>query len=72
MPDDPDGQSLGWSDLLGLGIVIAAQLVAGLGLGWLVDDLAGTSPIFLLIGLLLGLAGAVSYTVVKFREYLKT
>jgi len=55
-----------------MGTVIAAELVAGLGLGWLVDKLAGTGPIFLLIGVLLGIAAAVSYTVVEFRKYLKT
>ena len=71
MPDTPD-RSLGWSALLGMGTVIAAELVAGLGLGWLVDKLAGTGPVFLLIGVLLGIAAAVSYTVVEFRKYLKT
>jgi ATP synthase protein I len=71
VPDEPD-RSLGWSELLGMGAVIAAELVAGLGLGWLVDTLAGTTPIFLLIGLLLGIAAAVSYTVVEFRKYLKS
>jgi F0F1-type ATP synthase assembly protein I len=71
VPDEPD-RSLDWSALLGMGAVIAAELVAGLGLGWLVDVLAGTTPIFLLIGLLLGIAAAVSYTVVEFRKYLKS
>ena len=71
MPDEPD-RSLGWSELLGMGAVIAAELVAGLGLGWLVDSLADTTPIFLLIGLLLGIVAAVSYTVVEFRKYLKS
>jgi ATP synthase protein I len=68
MPDE----SLGWSELLGMGGVIAAQVAVGLGLGWLVDSLAGTTPIFLLIGLLLGIAGAISYTVIEFRKYLKS
>ena len=70
MPDQPY-RSLDWSALLSMGLVIAAELVAGLGLGWLVDTLTGTTPIFLLIGLLLGIAAAVSYTVVEFRKYLK-
>jgi ATP synthase protein I len=71
MPDVPD-RSLDWSALLSMGAVIAAELVAGLGLGWLVDSLAGTAPVFLLVGLLLGIAAAVSYTVVEFRKYLKS
>jgi F0F1-type ATP synthase assembly protein I len=70
VPDEPD-RSLDWSALLGMGAVTAAELVAGFGLGWLVDSFAGTTPIFLLIGLLLGIAAAVSYTVVEFRKYLK-
>jgi F0F1-type ATP synthase assembly protein I len=71
MPEEPD-QSLDWSTLLGMGTVIAAELLAGLGLGWLLDSIAGTAPIFLLIGLLLGIVAAVSYTVVEFRKYLKS
>jgi F0F1-type ATP synthase assembly protein I len=70
MPAESD-PSIGWSTLLSMGAVIAAQLVAGLALGWLIDSLAGTTPIFLLIGVLLGVVGAVSYTVVEFRKYLK-
>jgi F0F1-type ATP synthase assembly protein I len=54
-----------------MGTVIAAELVAAIGLGWFVDSLAGTGPVFLLIGVLLGIAAAVTYTVVEFRKYLK-
>jgi len=68
VPEEP----LGWSALLGMGAVIAAELVAGVALGWLFDRLAGTSPVFLLVGVLLGIAAAVSYTVVEFRKYLKS
>jgi hypothetical protein len=73
VPDEPDqspDQSLGWSELLGMGAAIAVLMVVGLGLGWLVDRLAGTTPIFLLMGLLLGIAGAVLYAVGEFRKYL--
>jgi len=62
----------GLSDLLGMGAVIAAQLLVGLGIGWLVDSLASTGPIFLLLGLLLGIVGAVAYTAAQFRKYLKS
>jgi F0F1-type ATP synthase assembly protein I len=63
--------SLGWSDLLGMGTAVAAILATGLGLGWLVDSVAGTSPVFLMIGLALGIIGAVGYVVKKFRTYLR-
>jgi F0F1-type ATP synthase assembly protein I len=61
---------LGLSDLLGLGAGLAALLVAGMGLGWLVDTLAHTFPIFVFIGLGLGIVGACAYTIVEFRKYL--
>lgn len=67
MPDE----SPGWSALLGMGATIAAELVAGLGLGWLVDSLVHTRPVFTLVGLMLGIIGSIAYTVVEFRKYLK-
>jgi len=65
-------QSLGWSDLLGIGAALAALLVAGLGLGWLVDRLLHTFPIFLFVGLVLGIVGACGYTYVQMRKFFKT
>lgn len=59
------------SDLLGMGAAAAAALAVGFGLGWLIDTSAGTTPIFTLAGILLGIVGAVSYTVRQFRKYLK-
>jgi F0F1-type ATP synthase assembly protein I len=55
-----------------MGVATAAILVVGLGAGWLVDSLANTTPIFLMIGLALGIVGAGSFIVVKFRSYLST
>jgi F0F1-type ATP synthase assembly protein I len=55
-----------------MGAVIAAQLVVGLAIGWLIDHLADTTPVFLLVGMLLGIAGAIAYTVVQFRKYLRS
>lgn len=60
-----------WQSLLGMGAVIAILLVAGMALGWLVDTLLNTVPIFILVGLVLGMVGAGSYTFVTFRQYLK-
>lgn len=67
MPDEP----LGWSTLLGLGCAAAGMLAAGIGLGWVVDRLAHTAPICLLVGTLIGIVAAIVYTVVVFRSYLR-
>lgn len=64
-------EDLGWSALLGMGAATAVVLAAGVGLGWLVDSVASTSPIFLLVGVALGIVGACTYTITQFRRYLK-
>lgn len=64
-------EGLDWSSMLTMGLTAAGVVAAGIGLGWLVDALAGTFPIFLLVGILLGLVGAVAYMISKFRIYLK-
>lgn len=70
MPDERSGADL--STLLTLGIVSALCLVVGLGLGWLLDTAVGTSPVFLLVGLLLGIVAACCYTVAEFRKQLRS
>jgi F0F1-type ATP synthase assembly protein I len=57
--------------LLGLGAATAAILVVGLGLGWLVDRLVGSFPVFTLVGLALGIVGAGGYIYTKFRKLLE-
>ncbi|MGI8666329.1 MAG: AtpZ/AtpI family protein [Jatrophihabitans sp.] len=69
MADEPQG--LTWSSLLSLGIVSALTVVAGFGLGWWADGLLHTFPIMVLVGIALGVAGAVSYTFVRIRSFLK-
>ena len=66
MPSQP----MEWNALLGMGLVVAATLALGVVLGLVVDSLAGTAPLFLFVGLLLGILGAIGYTVSKFREYM--
>lgn len=63
-------EDVGWSALIGMGAAIAAVLVLGLVVGWLVDRLASTSPIFLLVGLTFGVVGACTYTITQFRRYM--
>lgn len=74
-PADTSGSSvtrenLGWSALIGIGTVFAVMLVGGLAVGWWLDGLLHTSPALLLVGLLLGIASGIYYTVIQFRTYL--
>ncbi|HEU4810505.1 MAG TPA: AtpZ/AtpI family protein [Nocardioides sp.] len=49
-------------DLVGLGGLLAGAVVVGLVLGLVVDDQAGTSPVFTLLGIGLGIvAGGVGF-----------
>ena len=57
-------------ELLGLGAGIAACVVGGIGIGWLVDWAVGTVPVFMLIGLCLGIAAGVLMGYGKIRSYL--
>lgn len=57
----------GWA-LAGMGTTIAAILLVPMALGWLLDRAVGTLPLFLMVGLVLGLASAGWYTYVEVRR----
>lgn len=58
-----DGQSgLGYGSRLSVEII--ASLLAGLGLGWVIDHFAGTQPLFMLVFMFLGL-GVGIYNVIR-------
>jgi F0F1-type ATP synthase assembly protein I len=63
--------SIGLSDLLGMGGVSAGVLGIGIAVGWWLDRLLHTSPVLVLVGIALGLAGGVCYIVVQIRTVLK-
>jgi F0F1-type ATP synthase assembly protein I len=67
---DDQREGLGWGNLATAGLTVAGTIAVGVVVGWLVDRLLGTLPIFLFVGLLLSVAGAVWYLVLKFRAYL--
>jgi len=49
-------------DLIGLGGLLVGAIVAGTLVGLLLDSLAGTSPVFTVAGVFLGMAaGAVGF-----------
>ncbi|WP_019876289.1 AtpZ/AtpI family protein [Sporichthya polymorpha] len=57
--------------LAGIGMLNAVAAVGGCALGWLVDSLLDTTPVFILIGLVLGLTCGVLATWREVADYLK-
>jgi F0F1-type ATP synthase assembly protein I len=57
-------------DLLTLGGTIAGCVVGGIVLGWLIDRAAGTIPVFMLVGLGLGIVAGIFATYSRIRSYL--
>lgn len=71
MADDNSDKGLRGRDLVGLGGLLAGAVVVGMVLGLLVDRWAGTSPVFTLVGIALGVAaGAVGFWA-RVREALR-
>lgn len=62
-------EDVGLSDLLGMGATSAALLVVLGAAGWFLDRLLATSPVFLMVGLALGIVAACCYTIAQFRKY---
>ncbi|HEY8828410.1 MAG TPA: AtpZ/AtpI family protein, partial [Jatrophihabitantaceae bacterium] len=61
----------GLSTLLGIGTVSAMTLLASTALGWWLDALLHTFPILVLVGIALGIAGGICYTIVQIRPFMK-
>jgi len=57
-------------DLLTLSGTIAGCVVAGIVAGWLVDRAAGTLPVFILVGLGVGMVAGGLAAYGKIRSYL--
>lgn len=62
-----DGPSL--KELLGLGTAIAGIVIGGTVLGFFLDSRFKTSPLFVLIGVALGIVLACAYTYVVIRKF---
>jgi F0F1-type ATP synthase assembly protein I len=63
--DAPSGR-----ELIGLSLFLAAVVLVPLLAGLALDSAARTGPLFLLIGLLVGIAGAGAGVYTRFRRYL--
>lgn len=71
MADERSDAGLRGRDLIGLGGLLAGCVIAGLVIGYLIDEAAGTAPVGVLVGIGLGiLAGCVGF-VVKVRVALR-
>lgn len=72
MVDDNSDRSFRGRDLAGLGGLLVGCVVAGLVIGYLVDDSAGTSPVFTLAGIAAGIvSGALAFWL-RVRRFLRT
>lgn len=63
-PDKPStgGLDAGWSII---SYLLGGMLVWG-GVGWLVDRWVGTDPAFLVVGLLVGIVGAITIVFIRY------
>jgi F0F1-type ATP synthase assembly protein I len=60
--DPSEDAGLRGRDLIGLGGLLAAAVIAGTVLGLVIDSLAGTEPAFTMVGVLLGVvAGGLGF-----------
>ena len=71
MVDDDEQRALRGRDLIGLGGLLVGSVVAGLVIGLVIDDLAGTSPVFVLVGIALGIFGACLGFWLRVKEALR-
>lgn len=67
-PAGPAGPS--GAELAGLGAMAAGAVIVPLVAGLLLDSALRTGPIFVLVGLAVGVAGAVASVYVRFKRYL--
>jgi F0F1-type ATP synthase assembly protein I len=58
-PRDPNRRSPNWSLGLDLGLRLGISVAIGLGGGLLLDNWLNTSPIFTLVGMVLGIGAAM-------------
>ena len=57
MGDEAPTQGFRGRDLLGLGGLLVGAVVGGTVLGYLLDQALGTTPVFTLVGIALGMVG---------------
>jgi F0F1-type ATP synthase assembly protein I len=71
MSDDDAHEALRGRDLIGLGGLLAAGVIAGTLIGLLLDNAFGTTPVCTLLGILVGTVGAAVGCWLKVRDALR-
>jgi F0F1-type ATP synthase assembly protein I len=71
MPDGQPDPTFRGRDLAGLGGMLAGAVVVGMVIGLLVDKAAGTSPLWTLVGLGLGILVGIAAFVSRVKSALK-
>lgn len=64
-----DDRSL--SEYLGIGAAAGGVVIAGGALGFAADSGLGTLPVFVFVGLLIGILAACAFVYTKFRDSLR-
>lgn len=59
------------ASLIFLGSTVVVLVVGGVGLGWWLDSVLHTVPVFVFIGLAVGMASAWIFAYAKLRKFLK-
>ena len=70
---DAEDQPSLWQTALGLagiGMTNAVAVLLGMGAGWFLDGRFGTSPVLVLVGMVVGIAAGVAITRSDVRAYL--
>jgi F0F1-type ATP synthase assembly protein I len=65
--EQPADEGLRGRDLIGLGGLLVGAIVAGTLLGILLDHVAGTTPVFTVIGVFLGMAAGAAGFALRVR-----
>lgn len=66
---DPEKERPGILQFAGLGLMNAVCLAAGLAGGWFADQAAGTLPLFMFLGLILGIGGGALMTRSELKRF---
>jgi F0F1-type ATP synthase assembly protein I len=71
MVDERSDAGLRGRDLVGLGGLLAGAVIAGLVIGYLVDEAAGTSPVGVLVGIGVGILAGCAGFIARVRAALR-